>query len=133
MKVRIYTDKEIEKLNQCIFVRKIKYRREIEYDPIFKLWSIMMRLEFPNLSASEIFGRAGFDTSILHHKLPQRRIKEWLDNYKKFGINYFLPEDEYYYTIREKKNEINQIDSFRSQLLKIVLDKLKEYENEINR
>ena len=32
MKVRLYTDNEIKILEQNIFVRKVKYKREIEYD-----------------------------------------------------------------------------------------------------
>ena len=49
MKVRLYTDDEIKKLKQCVFVRNIKYKREIEYDPVFKLWTIMMKHDMPEL------------------------------------------------------------------------------------
>ena len=96
MKVHLYTDEEINKLNNSIFVRSVKYKREIEYDPLFKLWTIVIKHDLPELSAREIFARGGIDINIIHKKLPQRRIKEWMDNYKKFGIRYFLPEDEYY-------------------------------------
>jgi hypothetical protein len=92
-----------------------------------------MRLECPYLSAREIFARGGFDINILHHKLPQRRIKEWLDNYRKFGVKYFLPEDDYYFTIRENQNNVAETDSFRTQLLKIVLEHLKELDSETDR
>ena len=85
MKVRVYTNEEISILRKNIFVRDVKYKREISYDPVFKLWCIMMRLDFPELSAREIFARGGFDINILHKKLPQRRIKDWLDNYRKIG------------------------------------------------
>lgn len=131
MKIRLYTDDEIKILNQNMFVRKVKYKREIEYDPVFKLWTIMMRLKFPELSAREIFSRGGFNIEILHKKLPQRRIKEWLDNYKKFGIRYFLPENEYYQSIKKYSNDNENIDSFRLKLLKCVLEDLKELEYEI--
>ena len=103
MKKRIYTDNEIKKLKACLFVREIKRKCEIDYDPVFKLWTIMMRYEFPELTAREIFARAGFDIDILNNKLPQRRIKEWKDNYIKFGVSYFLPEDEVY----KSKNKIS--------------------------
>ena len=86
MKVRLYTDEEINKLNNSIFVRSVKYKREIEYDPLFKLWTIVMKHDLPELSAREIFARGGIDINIVHKKLPQRRIKEWMDNYKKFGM-----------------------------------------------
>ena len=129
MKVRLYTDEEIKKLKGNMFVRDIKYKREISYDPVFKLWTIMMRLQFPQLSASEIFSRGGFDTEILHKKLPQRRIKDWLDNYKKFGVKYFLPLNECYYTIKklESNHEIKN-NKIEIQILKFVLQKLKELE-----
>lgn len=133
MKVRLYTEKEINKLNSSIFIRSVKYKREIEYDPIFKLWAIMMRLEFPDLSAREIFARGGIDVNIVHKKLPQRRIKEWFDSYRKFGIRYFLPEDEYYFTIRENKDKIYTMDDFKNQLLKFILEKLSEHKDEKNR
>ena len=92
MKIRLYTDAEIAKLEQSIFVRSVKYKRELEYEPLFKLWTIVLKHDFPELTAREIFARGGLDINILHKKLPQRRIKEWMDNYKKFGIRYFLPE-----------------------------------------
>ena len=130
MKVRLYTDDEISKLKQNMFVRNIKYKREIEYDPIFKLWSIMMRLKFPELSAREIFERGGFETKILHNKLPQRRIKEWLDNYKRFGLRYFLLENEHYYSISKNIVNSQEPDAFKLKLLKRILENLKELENE---
>ena len=133
MKVRLYTDDEISKLKQSIFVRSIKYKREIEYDPLFKLWTIMMRYDFPELSAKEIFARGGLDTNILHKKLPQRRIKDWVDNYKKFGIRYFLPEDEYYHSITYVKDNKIVYDSMKMQLMDFVLKRLKELNIHDNR
>lgn len=131
MKVRVYTDEEISILRKNIFVRDVKYKREISYDPVFKLWCIMMRLEFPELSAREIFSRGSFDVNILHKKLPQRRIKDWLDNYKKFGIKYFLPENESYSTIKKSKNNLPiTYDSMKMQLMDFVLKRLKEINDE---
>jgi len=133
MKVRIYTDKEINILESNVFVRKVKFKREIEYDPIFKLWCIMMRLKFPEFTSREIFARGGFDINILHNKLPQRRIKEWLDNYNKFGIRYFLPEDTYYKSITRIESNKRVYDNFKLQLLNIVLKELKEIKLNENR
>lgn len=110
MKIRIYTKEEIELFKQNPFVIDIKYLKQIEYDPIFKLWCIYMKLEKPELTAKEIFERAGFNTYILHPSLPRRRISEWMYNYKKFGKNYFLPENESY--------TIN--DPLKKQLLSII-------------
>lgn len=53
MKRRIYTDEEIKVLKSNIFITDINYKRELVYDPIFKLWTIFMRLECPELTAKE--------------------------------------------------------------------------------
>lgn len=129
MKLRYYTDKELNILNDNIFVKEVRYKREIVYDPIFKLWCIMMRLDLPELTGKQIFERGGFDTIILHDNLPYRRIATWLNNYKKYGIHYFLQEDEPYCTKKVIKKE-ESIDKFKLQLLKCVLTRLKEIENE---
>ena len=129
MKRRIYTDEEISTLKKCFFVRDVKRKCEIEYDPLFKLWTIMMKFELPELTAREIFSRAGFDINMLHKKLPQRRIKDWMDNYIKFGVPYFLPEDEVYSSLNKNNNVIVPRDSMREQLMTIVLKKLEEYDN----
>ena len=133
MKVRLYTDDEIAKLKQSVFVRSVKYKRELEYEPLFKLWTIVLKHDFPELTAREIFARGGLDINILPKKLPQRRIKEWMDNYKKFGIRYFLPENEYYKSITFTKDNEVYYDSLKLQLMDFVLNRLKEISNEENR
>jgi hypothetical protein len=125
MKVRIYTNDEIKILKQNIFIRDIRYCRELVYDPIFKLWTIMMRLDCPELSAREIFARAGIDINIVNKRLPQRRIKEWFDNYYNFGIAYFLPEECHYFTIGKEKEMCNAVDDFKNKLLNCILQRLK--------
>ena len=118
MKRRIYTDEEIKILKSNIFITDINYKRELVYDPIFKLWTIFMRLECPELTAKEIFERAGINTTILHPDLPRKRIKFWIYNYKKFGVKYFIPVDEPY----------TVIDKFKKQILDIVLRRLEQDE-----
>lgn len=130
MKLRIYTDDEVKRLKSNIFIRSIKYKRELEYDPIFKLWTIMMRLDCPELTAREIFARAGIDVSILHRKLPQNRIREWISSYRKFGIKYFIPESEPYSTISNKKELLYIPDDMKKQLLEITLKRLRELADE---
>lgn len=125
MKLRYYTDSELTSLNSNMFVNNINYKRTIEYDVVFKLWCIMMRLKFPELTGKQIFERAGFDTSILHDNLPYRRIGEWLKNYKRFGINYFLPELEPFHSLNNVNKEVKP-DEFKLKLLDVVLDELKE-------
>ena len=118
MKRRIYTDDEIKILKSNIFIQDINYKRELVYDPIFKLWTIFMRLECPELTAKEIFERAGINTTILHPDLPRKRIKFWIYNYKKFGVKYFIPENQPY-TVNDK---------FKKQILDIVLRRLEQDE-----
>ena len=133
MKVRLYTDEEIEKLKKSIFIRDIKYRRELEYEPLFKIWTIVMKHDFPELSAREIFERGGIDINIINKKIPQKRIKEWRDNYQKFGIKYFLPEDDYYNSVATTENNKIDNDSLKKQLMIFVIKRLKEISNEENR
>ncbi len=96
MKNRIYTKEEIKILELNPFVLKIKYKREIEYDPVFKLWCIVLKKERPDLSAKEIFELGKFKTDLLSDELPRRRISEWNKKYNRFGVNYFLPIDGAY-------------------------------------
>lgn len=133
MKVHLYIDEEIDKLKRSIFVRDIKYRRELEYEPLFKIWTIVMKYDFPELSAREIFERGGIDINIINKKIPQRRIKEWKDNYQKFGIKYFLPEDDYYNSVITTENNKIDDDSLKRQLMIFVIKRLKEISNEENR
>lgn len=125
MKLRYYTDDEIKKLKSNMFVVDVLHKRRIEYDTVFKLWCVMMRLKFPELTGKQIYERAGFDTSILHDYLPYRRIGEWVNNYNKFGLNYFLPEYEPYHSLEKQMPEI-KTDIFKLKLLKIVLEDLRE-------
>ena len=130
MKIRLYTDEEITTLKKSFFIRDVKYKREIEYEPIFKLWTIVLKHDCPELTAREIFARGGIDTDILHKKLPQRRIKEWIDNYNKFGIEYFLPEDESYKSIGHKEKDKQKPDDLKIKIMDFVLKRLKEIGNE---
>ena len=124
MKLRYYTDVEIKKIRSNMFVVDVLYKRRIEYDYVFKLWCVMMRLKFRELTGKQIFERAGFDTSILHDYLPYRRINEWVKGYKKFGIYYFIPENEPYHSLNIKTNS-KKDDVFKLKLLKVVLKDLK--------
>ena len=127
MKIRYYTDKELELLTKNMFVKEVHLKRTIEYDVVFKLWCIMMRLEFPELTGKDIFLKAGFDVDMLHDNLPYRRIADWVKNYNKFGLNYFLPDLEPYHSL-EIKN-VKKEDIFKTRLLGFVLIRLKELDS----
>ncbi len=127
MKIRYYTDKELELLNRNMFVKEVHLKRTIEYDVVFKLWCIMMRLEFPELTGKDIFLKAGFDVDMLHDNLPYRRIADWVKNYKKFGFNYFLPDLEPYHSLDVKN--VKKDDLFKTRLLSFILIRLKELDS----
>lgn len=131
MKLRYYTDKELSSLNSNMFVLSIKYKRQIEYDVVFKLWCVMMRLKNPELTGKQIFERAGFDINILHDSLPYRRIGEWVKNYRKFGLSYFLPELLPYHSLETKKDILDKDEAFKLKLLKEVLYELKKLDGKI--
>lgn len=121
---RIYTDKEIEKLKQNPFILDIKYKREICYDPIFKLWAVLMKKKYHDLSAKDIFLIAKFDMNILHYKLPQRRILEWTSNFNKFGKWYFISQS-CYSSLEEQYDNI----VFKKWLNNYINKRIKDYEN----
>ena len=50
MKIRYYTNEEIEKLKNNIFIKDVHLKRKIEYEVVFKLWCCMMRLDLPELT-----------------------------------------------------------------------------------
>ena len=113
MKRRIYSEEEIELLKECKFVLDVKYKTQIEYDPIFKVWCIMMKFECPELTAKEIFERAGMNTNILHKSTPRKRIADWMYSYKRYGLEYFLKDSEPYILT----------DNFKRQLYELLKEK----------
>ena len=125
MNLRYYTDKEINELQSNIFINEIKNKRTIQYNYVFKLWCVMMRLEMPYLTAKDIFKRGGFNISILHNDLPRKRINEWIRNYKKYGKDYFLPETNYYTSLNKKVDNPSH-DDFIEKLLNVILYRLNK-------
>lgn len=113
MKRRMYSEEEIDLLKKCKFVLCVKYGTQIEYDPIFKVWCIMMKFECPELTAKEIFERAGMNTTILHKTTPRKRIADWIYAYKRYGIEYFLKGNEPY----------TLTDNFKRQLYELLKEK----------
>lgn len=133
MKVRLYTGKScfmtiVHNLNNGSYSISLLYLTLLTKIELFNLL-----ISSSVLSAREIFARGGIDINIVHKKLPQRRIKEWMDNYKKFGIRYFLPEDEYYQSITYEKNNKVHYDTMKMQLMDFVLKRLKEIKLDENR
>ena len=92
-----------------------------------------MRLDLPELTGKQIFERAGFDTSILHNDLPHKRINTWLQNYEKYGLDYFMPEIQSYCSLTKDNKEINEENKLKNKIFKFVVKRLKEINNEKNR
>lgn len=87
---RILLDKEyILSLENNPYIIGYKFNR-LEYTNEFKIYCIMSKLSNVNLTAENIFLRAGIDTSKLHPDLPRHRINDWMKLYKKFGLEYFI-------------------------------------------
>lgn len=106
MKTKIYTDKEIEYLLKNKFVTKILYKRSIEYSNIFKLWTVLQKIKYPEKTARDIFEEAGFNTRLMNSKLPQARIRAWYLCYERYGFEYFISTS----TITKMKDDcLNQI------------------------
>ena len=106
MKTKIYTDKEIEYLLKNKFVTKILYKRSIEYSNIFKLWTVLQKIKYPEKTARDIFEEAGFNTRLMNSKLPQARIRSWYLCYERYGFEYFISTS----TITRMKDDcLNQI------------------------
>lgn len=95
MKSKIYTEQEIILLKQNPFVLDIKYNRFIEYDPIFKLWCVLAKNLYPEVSARSLFYIAGFPLQIMNPNLPQKRILAWRNIFFRYGKEYFLYSKDY--------------------------------------
>lgn len=126
MKSKIYTMKEKNILMCNPFVLDIKYDRFIEYDPVFKLWTIYKKRNNPEETCRQIFQEAGFRTDIMNPKLPQSRIRSWESLYDRYGPEYFLNDLEY---ARLKDEVANFIDDERKDIVKFSL--LKKIYNEV--
>jgi hypothetical protein len=117
-----YTTDEIKRLEKSQFIRKVKYKKEIEYEPVFELWTVYMRLLKPEMSSKMIFQTAGIDTSILNPDLPRRNIHLWLDKYVNYGIKYFTDKMEY----------ILLEDTFNYELAKSLINIMPSFNSKVN-
>jgi len=111
-----YTISEIKKLKNNIYIRDVKYGREIEYEPAFKLWAVYMRISHPELSAKTIFKIAGIDTDIINGRIPKRNLHNWCELYIKFGKDYFINLMDYtlydIYLLKLSNNILYEISKY---------------------
>lgn len=90
MNKKIYDQRKIKILNSNPNVIRVKYGKEIEYTSEFKDWAVKEKLSHPEKSANQIFMDAGFDLSILGKRLPNQRIRYWVDSYFRYKNDYFF-------------------------------------------
>ena len=109
-KIRIYNDFEIKKLLSNKNVKTIRNCSQIIYQDEFKLWAVTKKLNYPYLTAKQIFQLAGFDTNMLSDSIPRRRINEWTKLYKKYGKEYFLNDSANIFLHKKETSGSEDID-----------------------
>lgn len=130
MKYKIYSKEEITEYNKNPFVVRIIRNRFIEYDNVFKLWCVFQRKKYPEKTCRNIFSEAGFNVNLMNSKLPQARIKNWEDNYLKYGYDYFITSKKFIQLKNNLINDISVIIDDKSKLkIKIYNEVLKELKN----
>lgn len=103
-KIRVYNDKEIEKLLSNPNIVGIKNKSQIVYSNEFKLWAVREKLSDTSKTARQIFVTGGFDMNILDDRTPQKRLCTWVKKYKKFGEDYFTNKNSYTYKALQRSN-----------------------------
>lgn len=88
-KTRIFNNEEINILLKNSNIDSIINQKQIVYNDSFKLWAVKEKLLHNEKTAKQIFMDGGFDMNILDSRTPQRRLKLWIEKYKKFGETYF--------------------------------------------
>lgn len=133
MKAKIYTKEEQEMYLKNPFVIDIKYNRFIEYDPVFKLWCVLKKITESSETCRHLFYEAGFPIDLMNQKLPQSRIKDWENNFYRYGVDYFLTNDLGSYLksgiIKNVKNNYPKLNIFYLEIknmLEVLYENSKE-------
>lgn len=95
MKTKIYSAEEEKILRKNPFVIDILYNRFISYDPVFKLWCVLQRKFNPYKTSRDLFKECGFPVSIMNPNLFRSRISDWIDLFNRYGVSYFLSNQNY--------------------------------------
>ncbi|MDD4188393.1 MAG: hypothetical protein PHX04_06565, partial [Bacilli bacterium] len=70
-------------LNKNKNVIMVKYGKQIEYKNSFKNWAVLQSLNHPEMSAIQLFEKAGFNRNIIRSRSAESRIRYWKGNYFK--------------------------------------------------
>lgn len=126
-----YSELEQKQLMMNPFVLFIKDDKAIEYDPVFKLWCVYMKLNHPERSCKSLFKECNFDLDLLNSRLPYERIKSWENKYFMYGYSWYYCDRELSYADKIKtlcewynpeKRNINN-----SELVKRIYLEVKEF------
>ncbi len=106
-RIRYFNEIEIEELLHNSNIIGIKNRSQLIYKNEFKLWAVLEKVKHSEKTAREIFESAGFNMNILNEQTPQRRLSSWIKKYKVFGVEYFIPNNQYRYKSKILNSKIS--------------------------
>lgn len=102
-----YTKEQIVILLSNPNVVNVKYGSQIEYKEGFKRWAVDTSLKHPEVSAMQIFRKAGFDESVITSSKARSRINYWKKSYaKKKEKNNIESNDDSDNNLDIKNNEL---------------------------
>ena len=93
---KIYTKEQVARLLMNPNVETIRYSSRIEYTEEFKKWAVMERVNHPELSAIQIFEKAGFTRDIISSDINTFEIKEEVEEEVEDEIEEETTEDSIY-------------------------------------
>lgn len=127
-----YTDNQINKLKENKYIIGINNNGNLIYSPVFKLWAVKQRINYPYLTVRTIFEMAGFDFNIISLDNARRLLRDWEKVFYNRGLGYFYGEiEKYNHKLANMKNDqdsessdtdIDEIVLENNELLKLILD-----------
>ena len=84
MSKKLFTEQEIEILNQNKYVKRVG-PKGITYTDEMKQYAISESEK--GILSSEIFGKAGFDLSVIGRKRSNSSLARWKSAYQKSGVS----------------------------------------------
>jgi len=109
---KIYTKEQVARLLMNPNVETIRYSSRIEYTEEFKKWAVMERVNHPELSAIQIFEKAGFTRDIISSDSAGDRLRYWTNKYlNTININTFEIKEEVEEEVEDELEEETTEDS----------------------
>lgn len=127
-----YTDNQIKKIKENKYIIGINNNGNLIYSPVFKLWAVKQRINYPYLTVRAIFEMAGFDFDVISLDNARRLLRDWEKVFYTKGLEYFYEEiEKYNQKIDNMKYEedseisdvnIDEIILENNEILKLILD-----------